>query len=193
MIKSKLRPRNSYSLQVILYTYTNDPCFQLTTTCRPVPHDTIAPSVQLRSGLQSTIGHKPIRIPSSNLHRPAAVRLCTMFSQGRLRQPASVALICCASRKKKLCLDPTSDLCFVARFSSTVSNIKLISTGTRPYRQRRQTDHPSLEPTIPTGQEILEQLNQLAVAGQYALIGNNNSPIGGGREGPTSLRKIRRE
>lgn len=40
-----------------------------------------------------------------------------------------------------------------------------------------------MEPAIPTGQEILEQLNQLA--GEYALSGNN-STIGGGQEGRTN-------
>lgn len=40
-----------------------------------------------------------------------------------------------------------------------------------------------MEPAIPTGQEILEQLNQLS--GEFALSGNN-STIGGGREGRTN-------
>lgn len=41
-----------------------------------------------------------------------------------------------------------------------------------------------MEPAIPTGQEILEQLNQLS--GEFALSGGNNSTIGGGQEGRTN-------
>lgn len=40
------------------------------------------------------------------------------------------------------------------------------------------------QPTIPTGQEILEQLNQLEE--EYASSGIKNSIIGGGREGRTT-------
>ena len=43
---------------------------------------------------------------------------------------------------------------------------------------------------IPTGQEILEQLNQLA--GEYAL-GDDGSPIGGGQGGRTNATGSRRE
>lgn len=47
-----------------------------------------------------------------------------------------------------------------------------------------------MEPAIPTGQEILEQLNQLA--GEYALSGNN-STMGGGQEGCTNAGGSRQE
>ena len=54
----------------------------------------------------------------------------------------------------------------------------------------RGTRHPSLEPVIPTGQEILEQLNHLA--GEYAL-GGDRSTIGGGQGGRTNATGFRRE
>lgn len=47
-----------------------------------------------------------------------------------------------------------------------------------------------MEPAIPTGQEILEQLNQLA--GEYALSGNN-STVGGGLESRTNAGDSRQE
>lgn len=47
-----------------------------------------------------------------------------------------------------------------------------------------------MEPAIPTGQEILEQLNRLV--GEYAVEGNN-STIGGGREGRTNADDSRLE
>lgn len=54
----------------------------------------------------------------------------------------------------------------------------------------RGTRHPSLEPVIPTDQEILEQLNQLT--GEYAL-GGDRSPIGGGQGSRTNATGSRRE
>lgn len=55
------------------------------------------------------------------------------------------------------------------------------------------TRHPSLEPqpAIPTGQEILAQLDELT--GEYALNGNDNSTIGGGHEGRTNASDSRME
>lgn len=49
--------------------------------------------------------YKPVHIPA-RCRSP----ICTLFSQGRLSQPASVALIGCTScNKKKLCLEVTTD------------------------------------------------------------------------------------
>lgn len=47
------------------------------------------------------------------------------------------------------------------------------------------------QPTIPTGQEILAQLDELT--GEYALNGNDNSTIGGGHEGRTNASDSRPE
>lgn len=47
------------------------------------------------------------------------------------------------------------------------------------------------QPDIPTGQEILAQLDELT--GEYALNGNNNSTIGGGHEGRTNASDCRPE
>lgn len=47
------------------------------------------------------------------------------------------------------------------------------------------------QPAIPTGQEILAQLDELT--GEYALNGNDNSTIGGGHEGRTNASDSRPE
>lgn len=47
------------------------------------------------------------------------------------------------------------------------------------------------QPAIPTGQEILAQLDKLT--GEYALNGNDNSTIGGGHEGRTNASDSRPE
>lgn len=79
----------------------------------------------------------------------------------------------------------TTDLCSRRSFQNTPSNIKLISP--------KRTRHPSLEPqpAIPTGQEILAQLDQLT--GANALSGNKISTIGRGRQGRTNASDSRPE
>lgn len=55
------------------------------------------------------------------------------------------------------------------------------------------SSHPSLEPqtAIPTGQEILAQLDELT--GEHAFNGKDNSTIGGGHEGRTNASDSRPE